>query len=455
MDRIRCLTQSIVTDLHYYGGVTDTLLVGTLGRGAWAIPNAAAAIAAPSVLTIQGGTGNDIIFMQLKNNEPWLLETFVNGVAQALVPIESLPKRYRGGKANDTLIVDMTNGFIELGNGLDGFTFDGEHGTNTLVLQGPGKGTDSGPLGEFSFMGNFDQFSGTPGSYQRFHYKNATAQNLIGSPLEFGTKRLNHLGQAMQRVADHFAVFGSEALFGQAIPVIGNSLGLALNDDSHLIRRLIEEGLGSFSLSDVHETGSINTAQLLRDRFDALDAIPNNVTLTETATSTKYDLQIVKSVSGTADLAIDNLILGGSVALDGTVEISADIALHLIFGVDATSGDLFIEPLSGTTPEIVVTNLRVNRKTSGTGQIGFLGVDVNNASLVFGPDVRISLKFKDPGTLAADNRIQLPESDGIPPSWRRCRFKAIQRPSMSPSRLMWLYRCLASDLPTSIWAMLR
>jgi hypothetical protein len=79
-----------VSSVHYYSGA-DTLLVGTFGRGAWALANASATLATAPVLTI---TGDNTVTLRADPKNPLILQVFENRgrvTDPAAVPDRSLP----------------------------------------------------------------------------------------------------------------------------------------------------------------------------------------------------------------------------------------------------------------------------------------------------------------------------------------------------------------------------
>ena len=172
--------------------------------------------------------------------------------------------------------------------------------------------------------------------------------------------------------------------------------------------RLIETGGGGFSLDEVSDEGEINSLEALSAALDGLDST-SNVTFTDVNGVTTFNVQVSKSLAGQVDLDVANEVLGGLLKLNGTLEITGEVALNLTFGVDDTG--FFIKP-NTTTPEIVLSNLRITGDVSGVGQIGFLGVTVKDATLTLDPAVKINVKLRDPGTDAADGLIRLDELEG-------------------------------------------
>src|SRR5205823_5911097 len=76
------MPNTVTRDLRY-DAVTDTLLAGTFGRGAWTVPNASTTINLTGVLQINGDTDfageDDTIKLIIDQNNPLLLDVFLNG----------------------------------------------------------------------------------------------------------------------------------------------------------------------------------------------------------------------------------------------------------------------------------------------------------------------------------------------------------------------------------------
>jgi hypothetical protein len=101
-------------------------------------------------------------------------------------------------------------------------------------------------------------------------------------------------------------------------------------------------------------------------------------------------------------------VLGGTVDLDGSIDISANLTLHI--GLGSTTG-FYLQPLAGSAPEITFDHIRTNGETRAEGQLGFLGVTLTDGTLTMDPAVKIAVKLSDPGTDAADGKIRLTELD--------------------------------------------
>ena len=145
------LPNAIVKDLHY-DAADDLLLAGTWGRGAWTVADAADFLPAAGVLEIFGdedgfAEDDDILLIREANN-PLLLDVFINDVLVLTTQI-SLVQQINvytlGG--NDTLMVDSTNGLINVPLGI---RYDGGSGSDELQLLqtgGPTHATDTYSVG--------------------------------------------------------------------------------------------------------------------------------------------------------------------------------------------------------------------------------------------------------------------------------------------------------------------
>jgi hypothetical protein len=139
------LPNAPVTDLHY-DVTNDVLLAGTLGRGAWTVPNASATILRPGILQIDGDTDfeneNDSTRLIRDANNPLLLDVFLNNsslTANLSVPFATIQQiDISGFGGNNTLTLDLRNGnvipepLITAAGTFSSLTFNGGNGLNTL-----------------------------------------------------------------------------------------------------------------------------------------------------------------------------------------------------------------------------------------------------------------------------------------------------------------------------------
>ena len=130
----RGLPNTVVRDVQY-NATDDKLIVGTFGRGAWTISDASTTINDPGVLVITGDENgfaeDDTIRLVIDAANPSLLDVFINGELEQfqLSVIQQINVDSLGG--NDTLIVDSSNGLI---NVLNGIRYDGDGGVDDLEL---------------------------------------------------------------------------------------------------------------------------------------------------------------------------------------------------------------------------------------------------------------------------------------------------------------------------------
>jgi hypothetical protein len=130
------LPNVLVKDIQY-SAAADVLVIGTWGRAAWTIPNASAAVRATGVLNINGDTDfageNDTIRLVREAANPFVLDVFLNNstiLPTFSVSLASLTQiNVNGLGGNDTLILDSSNGLINVPNGIN---YDGGTGFNTL-----------------------------------------------------------------------------------------------------------------------------------------------------------------------------------------------------------------------------------------------------------------------------------------------------------------------------------
>src|SRR5262249_29360245 len=138
------LPNAQVSDMRYDEG-SDTLVVGTLGRGAWTMDEVKKAATLPGHLEIDGDATSDTIRLVLDAKNPSLLDVFINSnnnptpTKQVQLSVLSSIEVFGLGGDNDKLIVDSTNGAITLPGPTGSIKFDGGTGINDrLVLVGGG-----------------------------------------------------------------------------------------------------------------------------------------------------------------------------------------------------------------------------------------------------------------------------------------------------------------------------
>ncbi len=460
-----------VSDLHY-DARDDILLAGTLGRGAFTIANARELLKRDSTLEITGSSSDDAIDLVRNAQSPWMVDVFLYDAGGTrpdnpagsfqLSSFRQIVINARNG--NDTVTLDSTNG------PLSQLVMQGGDGTDTFNLRGPasiGSSSDStsvqvtgidafgdertqlavfagfedspgalstlaavgpppdalaatrgglGSLGDASrglldraLRGNDVPFLRAPSLNEAFHGDVVEPEVFFGDPTtsEGSTGTAPSAGQ-LAEAAGKIATDNSFVEVAQVSPT-----GIAqIDTGSSLFERLIQTGLGGFNLSDIGD--SITSVAQLRDRLDALDDIADNVTVTEVDGVTTFDFQMVKSLVGVVDLAVDGPALLEALALDndaikleGQAELGFEASVDLTFGADEEG--FFLAP-NATAPELTVRKVTINSdQLTASGKFGFLGVGVTDATVQFDEAVAFAFKFQEPGGAVADGKIRLPE----------------------------------------------
>ncbi len=418
----RGLPNAPVADLLYVDrdGAPDLLFAGTHGRSAFSLTLTDDVVSGQETLTTQsridviGSAGDDAFAVRRVADNASLLEVVVNGLVVSTVPLSSLEGvSFFGGAGNDTLLVDATDGAIALSGGID---FDGESGTNEVVLEG-GRVADelSRTVASVTTVTIHDRFSGAE---QRVAVSNAAITDNLDEPAisVFGGS-LRKLSQLLDRAVP--STSNEIALLGGSLPLAlsGTSLSLAkpvgtpapgspqvfglLSEQGSILARIFESGSDGFRLEDLLD---IDDPDALRQALDDLDGDDGNVSYTATGATTLFDVEILKTLSGQADLDVETDLFGGSIGLSGLLDVSVDVALALRIGVDA---DGFFVDTSTAGPEIVASNFQVAGDVDAGGQFGFLKVELTNAALQIDPGVAIEFDLFEPG--GGDGRLRLSE----------------------------------------------
>src|SRR5262249_28673973 len=195
-----------------------------------------------------------------------------------------------------------------------------------------------------------------------------------------------------------------------------------LEAGSSFLRRVLEPGLGLADLTDLLAQGPL----ALRDALLAVDA---DAVVTAThldgvtpigsgdtfAGGVVYSVNLTRELEGIADLnVLGNAVfsqfglndtLADALRFAGQMEISADVSLNLVFGID-TNG-FFLKPAAGA--EFLVHHIELAGDVRAEGRFGFVGVDLDDIHLTVDAGVGLRFDLKDPGTTGADGFIRVPE----------------------------------------------
>src|SRR5439155_15635294 len=170
------------------------------------------------------------------------------------------------------------------------------------------------------------------------------------------------------------------------------------NDLVPILRRLIEEDTGGFDFAEIASDGLYANPASIEAALEALDDDPNNVSLDTTSDSPTdadsdpdvlFDVRISKHLDGQAFLDVAADVLGGAarVELLGDVEVEALVDLHVRFGVDADG--FFVLPSGNGDPAVRLSRFEISGDVSGGGRFGFLGVDLEQATLTVDPGAHV------------------------------------------------------------------
>ncbi len=163
-----------------YSAANDVLVVGTFGRGAWTITNASTTLLSSGVLNITGdqdyANENDTFRLVRDPTNNALLDVYINGTLNGPYQLAGISQiNVNGEGGNNTLIVDSSNGLINVPNGIQyNGGSGGTGGFNTLQLDQPTSTTvqtsDTYSVGPNNGQGT-DVIAGTGGT-QTVYFQN-------------------------------------------------------------------------------------------------------------------------------------------------------------------------------------------------------------------------------------------------------------------------------------------
>lgn len=398
-----------VIDLHY-DRTDDILLAGTYGRGVWTVSGVKNIAGIVPALNITGTSTNDTVRINVDPINPYLLDVQLNTTAPVKVPLRSFRTISVATLAGaDTFYLDLSQGSVPAPGGI---AYDAgiDSAADIFEIDDGSREFEAKQSGPISVNGT--QVS-VKGEYAETVVTVQNVSTAIGNLAAPHDSQVARLVPGLNRLADAFPAITNIGL-NQDLPIIGATLDGAINGlqgnvtipgqtsaftpvqspNSGLFRRLVETGTGAFPFSSIGVT--INTLPALQYALDGLDDIPNNVSLDFIDGVVRFDVHILKTLGGLAEL--DTSVLNGLVQVGGIADISTLIDFHLIFGLD--SGGFYIDAEGNSEPEITISSLQ--GAAVGDGKVGFLGVGVG-AEFAFNPNVKIQLDLTDPGTGTSDD----------------------------------------------------
>jgi hypothetical protein len=174
---------------------------------------------------------------------------------------------------------------------------------------------------------------------------------------------------------------------------------------------------GAFDMGQIGY--SINTLNSLQKYLAGLSdpGQPNRVTYTQDPVTgdVRFDVTITKTLTGQTQLALS--ALGGTVDVNGTLDISALVHVHFVFGVD--SQGFYIDTRGNSDPEIVFSNIKVvpDDNFDVGGDFGFFDISVNSLTVTLASGVELDVTLNapaiDPITGATDGKLRIYEYGSI------------------------------------------
>jgi Ca2+-binding RTX toxin-like protein len=427
-----------------YNSEDDLLVAATLGRGVWTIPTAVAVNQLPDqgIMLITGTGANDTIRLAMSPTDPRMVEVFLDGAAlpAKTAPLASLAKieiERNGG--SDRLILDYSNGIIATPNFTSQFIqFNaGTDTTDNDVIEYRGSAVVHAlakPVSATLFGDSLQRDGRRAFVYSDIPHRE---NNLVNPQAAIQAIRegLIALSKTTAQVDVATALDGAPLVGASLVDAFMRGIDPTIEPESFpeavqvlagqtrrfrgaaggrsLLERIIEQGTSAFDLADIG-SAAIATPQELEARLEALDSIPNNVSLTTSGGETRFDVQIKKNLAGTASLGLS--ALGGLATLDGFIDVSADVTLNLRFGVDAKG--FFLDPAGSGAglPEITISNVQVSN-LNALGRFGFLSAFTGIGSLTMDPQARFEINVVDPGADpfdgSTDSRIRGTDLAGL------------------------------------------
>lgn len=355
------LPNGLVSDLRY-DATDDVLLAGERGRGAWTISGASTALLQANILEIDGDAvagQDDTIRLVREAVNPSLLDVFVNsGTPTAtfqLSTIEQIDVNGLGG--NDKLIVDSTNGLINVPRGI---RYDGGTGFDSLQLvqtDGPVRNSDTYSVGLTDGSGTSTIFGSAAGTQTVFF------ENL--SPV-IDTVSASSL-QVIATAADNSITYGPGPVVTDGLVTIDEHESIEFSNKATLS---INGGAGQ----DRFTLGSATTPTgLTKIVVDGGTGSADELDVTGTGAAVSVDTNPVASISGALGLVgiqfsnIDTLNLAGGIG-DLTINsTSADDAVTVTPGAAGGGGNSGSVSSSGAIPQIVFVNNGAFTANLGTG----------------------------------------------------------------------------------------
>ena len=325
----------------------------------------------PGGITIQGGTGTDIL-------------TFQNPSSASA---SGLPA---GGP--------FTNATW---SGLDGFgearttkiTFTSVEDLTSLGAPPPAPASTS--ASGLGFLGH--------------NFNSLLNRSLIGRTLPFFN--LGTLGRGLGgRVFNDPAPLGFPK--GVVVDRVSRDGWSQVDTGESIFDRILALGLTGIDFTAL--AANISSPTELVAYLDGLDSTPGNVTFTQVGGTTTFNMVVEKALNGIFGIELDGSAIldsqninDGQLTLEGRAEVNFNARLALTFGVDANG--FFLQPDAGA-PELKISNLTIDGSDlRAEGNYGFQAIEVDGATVTIDPLLSLNFDFAESAGELVDGKIRLPE----------------------------------------------
>ncbi|MFO0909074.1 MAG: autotransporter-associated beta strand repeat-containing protein [Isosphaeraceae bacterium] len=442
-----------VMDLHY-DTTGDILYVGTFGRGVWSLSHASTTM--DTILRVEGVNDNtsvETIRLAMDSADKTRVIVTANGTSLGSFPLSIIERiDIRGNGGPDVIEIDNTNGVIApetISKAAFIKIFGGAGSDKVRLIPAAASGTKmiatiTNP--NASGTGSASITSINPNTYAKIDIKEVEQpiESLIQTPTAALDAATTAISAGISTAADSLGgipgVKSTGAFVNSVLGAMDGSttkkkgrptgtsngpsseeeeesepvfdtepfvdLGFSTGFGGQLFRRIFESGTNAFALSEIG--GSIANPALLAQRLDDLDESAGNVTFATTNGITLFDVRIDKTLTGLSH--IEPQALGGLVALDLDAEFTADVHLHMVFGVDAAGFFITAEgsPTDhGTGPVGEFTIDHISGEFEGTGRVGFLEVEADLGTITVDPNVTLVIDLIDPDADTPDGLIRV------------------------------------------------
>ncbi len=266
------------------------------------------------------------------------------------------------------------------------------------------------PVGETNLLGHPVEAELLGGLEDLFVLSRDLLETSAGT--ELAVFEIGSLGPALNgQIIPAGVRFNADIVRGTQVVPDGSvqaDLGLSVLDrvfedalDGQTLAEALAGGPQAFKavLEAVDPSGSVVLTRLDGTPFQPGDTFQDGVI---------FDVELTKEIGGVVDIGVagDALIaqlgspiVADAVDIDGLAEITTDVTLDLIFGVDADG--FFIQP-DAAAAELSIGDFELDGDLDVSGRFGFLGVDLSEISMTVDDAVKLRFDLTNPATGGTD-----------------------------------------------------